>query len=119
MGKYVEGFVIPMPKKNVEKYKKIAKKACQLWMKYGALEYVEAVGQNLNVKGVCTFPKLTKAKANETVVFAYIVYKSKAHRDRVFKKLMKDPWMANHDHGDMPFDMRKMAYGGFKVIVES
>ncbi len=119
MAKYIEGFVIPMPKKNVKKYRKIAKKACEVWMKHGALHYLEAVGHNLNVAGVYTFPKMTKAKSSETVVFAYIVYKSKAHRDRVFKKVMNDPWIANHEHGDMPFDMKRMAYGGFKSIVES
>jgi len=118
--KYVDGFVIPVPKKSVEAYRRIAKRASKVWMEHGALEYRECVGDDLTVKMGLPFPALVKAKRNETVVFAWIVYKSRAHRDRVNAKVMKDPRLAKMmKKGAMPFDVNRMAYGGFKVIVDA
>ena len=119
--RYVDGFVIPVPKRKVDQYRRIAQKAGKIWMEHGALEYVEAVGDDLSPKGiVATFPKRTRVQRGETVVFSYIVYKSRAHRDRVNAKVMKDPRMAKmmNDATEMPFDMKRMTYGGFKAIVD-
>ena len=118
MTKYVDGFVLPVPKKNIKAYQKMAQGMAKLLKKYGALEYIEAVGDDLNPGGMAfaKFPQLAKAKPNETVVFSFIVYKSRAHRDAINAKIMKDPSM-NEDML-MPFDMRRMAVGGFKTIVE-
>lgn len=118
---YVDGFVIPIPKKNVDDYKKMAKKARKVWMDHGAVDYKECVledaGKNNDMCG--TFPGLFDVKKSETVVFAYIVYKSRAHRDKVNKKIMTDKRMdAMCENGKMPFDPKRMAYGGFKTIVE-
>lgn len=116
--KYVDGFVIPMAKKNLPAYLRIAKQASKIWLEHGALDYRECVGDDLNVKMGVPFPKLAKAKKNETVVFAYIVYKSRAHRDKVNAKVMKDPRIhAMCDPKNMPFDCDCMTYGGFKTIV--
>ena len=115
---YVDGFVIPVPTKNLATYQKIAKKASKIWREYGALEYRECVGDDLNIKDMLGFPTIAKAKAGETVIFAYIVYKSRAHRDKVNAKVMADPRLKDMCDGkDMPFDCKKMAYGGFKTIV--
>ena len=116
--KYVDGFVIPLPTKNIAAYQRIAKKACKVWLEHGALDYRECVGEDLNIKMGVPFPKLAKARKGETVVFAYIVYKSRAHRDKVNAKVMKDPRLTGMcDPKDMPFDCKKMSYGGFKIIV--
>ena len=116
--KYVDGYVITIPKKNLKDYRKMASMAGKVWMKHGALEYVEAVGDDLNIKGVIlTFPKMLKLKPGETAVFSFIVYKSRKHRDAVNKKVMADPRMQKPPK-KMPFDMQKMAYGGFKTIVD-
>lgn len=118
--KYVDGFVIPIAKKNVAKYQRIAKQASKVWLDHGALEYRECVGDDMNANFGIPFPKLTKAKPDETVVLAYIVYKSRAHRDKVNAKVMKDPRLATMcDPKDMPFDCKRMTYGGFKTIVEA
>jgi uncharacterized protein YbaA (DUF1428 family) len=115
---YVDGFVIPLPKKNLESYRKIARKAGKIWREYGALEYRECVGDDLNVKMIkATFPKLVKLKPGETVVFSWIVYKSRGHRNRVNARVIKDPRIAAMGT-DMPFDGNRMSYGGFKTIVE-
>jgi len=120
MARYVDGFVIPIPKKNVAAYRKIAQKACKVWMELGALEYVECLGDDLVQKEMMSFPKQLKTKAGETVLFSWIVYKSKAHRNAVMKKIMKDPRiLAMMDPNDNPFDMKRMVYGGFKSIVEA
>jgi uncharacterized protein YbaA (DUF1428 family) len=117
--RYVDGFVLPVPKKKLQAYKRIAQKAARIWREYGALEYVECVGDDLNVKGVKTFLRLVKPKPGETVVFSWIVYQSRAHRDRVNAKVMKDPRLANMmDPKSMPFDMKRMVYGGFKSLVD-
>jgi uncharacterized protein YbaA (DUF1428 family) len=117
---YVDGFVIPIPKKKLQAYRRIAKLAGKVWRQYGALEYRECVGDDLNIKGVVTFPRLARAKRGETVLFSWIVYKSKSHRNRVNAKVMKDPRLAAMMNSKkMPFDMKKMAVGGFKIIVEN
>lgn len=120
---YVDGFVMPIPKKNVAAYKKMAAQGAEAWKRHGALEYFECVGDDLFPKAmpgmkITTFPTLAKAKAGETVVFAFIVFKSKAHRNAVNKKVMKE-MSAQAPPPSMPFDMRKMAYGGFKTIVQA
>jgi len=122
MAKYVDGFVLAVPKKNIKAYEKLARLAGKIWREHGALEYFECVGDDLDVKMGCGLPfgKLTKLKSNETVVFAYIVYKSRAHRDRVNAKVMKDPRLTESmDMKKMPFDMKRMTYGGFKVLVDA
>ncbi len=120
MARYVDGFVLPVPKKNLATYRRIAQKAGKVWREHGALEYRECVGDDLHVKGVRTFPRQIKPKAGETVVFSWIVFKSRGHRDRVNKKVMKDPRLAAMmKPGAMPFDVKRMVYGGFKVLVET
>ena len=119
--RYIDGFVIPVPKRKVEQYRRIAQKAGKIWMEHGALEYIEAVGDDLAPKGiVATFPKRARLQRGEAVVFSFIVYKSRAHRDRVNAKVMKDPRMDKmmNDATGMPFDMKRMTYGGFKAIVD-
>ncbi|MBK8268525.1 MAG: DUF1428 domain-containing protein [Planctomycetes bacterium] len=119
MARYVDGFLLPVPKKNLKAYEAIAKKASKIWKEYGALSYCESVGDDLDIKGMVPFPKTIKTKPGETVVFSWIVYKSKAHRDKVNKQIMKDPRIAAMcDPKNMPFDCKRMAYGGFKTLVE-
>ncbi|MGH7535367.1 MAG: DUF1428 domain-containing protein, partial [Gemmatimonadales bacterium] len=109
----------PIPRKNLQAYRRVARKAGKVWREHGALEYRECIGDDLNIKGVKTFPRLVKPKPGETVVFSWIVYRSRAHRDRVNAKVMKDPRLAKMmDPKAMPFDVRRMVYGGFKVLVE-
>lgn len=114
---YVDGFVIPIPKKNVQAYRAMARKAGKIWREHGALEYRECVGDDLDIKFGTPFSRLTKTKPGETVIFAWIVYKSRAHRDRVNAKVMKDPRMT--EPPSMPFDPKRMTYGGFKVLVDA
>ncbi|MEX2217090.1 MAG: DUF1428 domain-containing protein [Phycisphaeraceae bacterium] len=116
---YIDGFVMPILKKNVPAYRKLAKLACAVWMDHGALEYREAVGEDLDTPCGLPFPRLTKMKKGETVVFAWIAYKSRAHRDRVNKKVMADPRLTKLMGKPMPFDMKRMSHGGFKIIVKS
>jgi uncharacterized protein YbaA (DUF1428 family) len=115
---YVDGFLLPVPKKNLAAYRRMAQKAGKLWREHGALDYKECAGDDLQVKMGVPFPRQMKTKASETVIFAYIVYKSRAHRDRVNAKVMKDPRMKG-DLKNMPFDVKRMAYGGFKVLVDA
>jgi uncharacterized protein YbaA (DUF1428 family) len=115
---YVDGFVLPIPKKKIDAYKKLAKMASKIWKEHGALDYYEAVGEDLKPPFGVPFPKIAKAKKDETVVFAWIVYKSRKHRDAVNKKVMKDPRMNCMDPKDMPFDCKRMTYGGFNIIVK-
>lgn len=120
MARYVDGFVIPVPKKKLAAYFRIAAKASKLWKEHGALEYTECVGDDLNIKMGMPFPKGIKTKAGETVVFSYVTYKSRAHRDKVNAKVIKDPRLhAMCDPNDMPFDCARMLYGGFKVVVSA
>ena len=118
--RYVDGFVLPVPKKNLTAYRRMAQKAGRVWREHGALDYKEFVGDDLKVKGLVSFPRLAKPKPGETVVFAYIVYKSKAHRNQVNAKVMKDPRLAKMmDPKKMPCDIKRMAYGGFRVLVDA
>ena len=118
--KYVDGFVLPVPKKKLQAYRRMAQKAGKVWRELGALEYRECVGDDLYHKWAAVpFPRTVKLKKSETVVFSWIVYKSRAHRDRVNAKIMKDPRILNMmDPNDTIFDMKRMVYGGFKVIVD-
>lgn len=116
---YVDGFLLPLAKKHLKAYAAISKRAGRVWKEHGALDYKEAVGDDLRVKMGKPFPSIVKPKAGETIVFSFIVYKSRAHRDSVNKKVMKDPRMNDIMGGaPMPFDMKRMCYGGFKVLVD-
>ena len=117
MARYVDGFLLPIPRKNIEAYKKIATAAGRIWIEHGALEYRECVGEDLTTKFGVAYPKQMKLKPGETVVFSWIVYKSRAHRDRVNARVMKDKRIAMMDT-PMPFDVKRMAYGGFEVLVD-
>lgn len=114
---YVDGFLIPVPKKNLAGYRKMARLGGKVWKDHGALAYMECAGDDLNVKIGASFAKTLKLKPGETVVFSWIVFKSKAHRDRVNARVMKDPRM-NKVPEPMPFDMKRMNYGGFVVLVD-
>lgn len=116
---YVDGYVLPVPKKNLRQYRSMARKAGKIWREHGALEYRECVGDDLSVKMVTPFPRSVNMKRGETVIFAWVVFKSRAHRDRVNAKVMKDPRLtATMDAKSMPFDMKRMVYGGFKILVD-
>jgi uncharacterized protein YbaA (DUF1428 family) len=116
---YVDGFVLPVPKKNLAAYRRISQRAGRVWREHGALEYREAVGDDLKTKMGLPFPRTVKTKTGEVVVFSWILYKSRAHRDAVNAKVMKDPRIAKMmDPKSMPFDLKRMAYGGFKVFVD-
>ncbi len=117
MPRYVDGYVLPVPKRNLEAYRRMAQKGARIWREHGALEYRECVGDDLKVKWGVTFPRRFKAKPGETIVFSWIVFRSRAHRDRVNVKVMKDPRIATMVK-TMPFDGKRMVYGGFKVLVE-
>ncbi len=118
--RYVDGYVLPVPKKNLRAYRRLAKNAGKIWREHGALEYRECVGDDLKIKFGVPFPRLVKAKPGETLVFAWIVFKSRTHRDRVNVKVMKDPRIQSMcDPKDMPFDCKRMVYGGFKVLVDA
>lgn len=118
---YVDGFVLPVPKKHMKLYRTIAQKAGKIWREHGALQYVEAVADDMNVKFGLPFPKLVKPKPGETIMFSFIVYKSRAHRDKVNAKVMADPRLNKMMQKSkvMPFDMKRMAYGGFKYLVNA
>lgn len=122
---YVDGFVLPVPKKNLQAYRKMARQAGKFWKKHGALEFVECVGDDLkpNMGGMKlkTFPQIIRPKPNETIMFSFIIYKSRTHRDRVNAKVMKDPAMNDPDAMKKMmnvFDPKRMVYGGFKSIVD-
>jgi uncharacterized protein YbaA (DUF1428 family) len=118
MTHYIDGFVIPLRKDKIDDYRRIAQKAGEVWRDHGALEYRECVGEDLDVKSQVPFPRLINSTPEETVVLAWIVFKSRAHRDEVNAKVMKDPRLAAMDPNAMPFDCKRMAYGGFEVLVE-
>lgn len=116
---YVDGYVIPIPKNKVSEYKKMAKMGCKTWMKHGALAYFECVADDMKSPYGIGFPKMSKVKKNETVIFAFIVFKSKAHRKMVNAKVHKEfGEMPGAENFSMPFDVSKMAYGGFKTLVQ-
>ena len=119
---YVDGFVLAIPKRNLRAYRSLARETGKLWRKYGALDYKECIGDDLNIpQGGIPFPRMVRLKKGETVVFSYIVYKSRAHRDRVHAKVMKDPYMTDlkWNERSMPFDTRRVSFGGFKIIVDA
>ena len=119
--RYVDGFVLPVPKKSLQAYRRIAQKAGRVWREHGALEYRECAGDDLNVKCGVPFPRMTKLKPGETVVLSWIIFKSRAHRDRVNAKVMKDPRLAKmmDPKSMMPFDVKRISYGGFKILVDA
>ena len=117
---YVDGFVVPVPKKNMQAYLRMAKKASKVWMEHGAIEYRECVGDDVKMGKLTSFPQAVKLKADEVAVFSWIVYKSRAARDRILAKVMKDPRLADMmDPKKMPFDGKRMIYGGFKIMVQA
>jgi len=119
MANYVDGFVLAVPKKNIQAYRRMAQKAGKIWRKYGALEFRECAADDLHPKGSVPFTRMVKARRSETVFFSYIVFKSRAHRDRVNAKVMKDPSiLKDMESKPMPFDVKRMVYGGFKVLVD-
>jgi uncharacterized protein YbaA (DUF1428 family) len=119
MARYVDGFVLPVPKRNIDAYRRMARKAGKVWREHGALDYVEAVAEDVQVGEVTSFPRSVQVKRGETVVFAWITYKSRAHRDRVNKKVMADPRLQDMmDPKASPFDAKRMIYGGFEAIVD-
>ena len=116
---YVDGFVVPLPKRNVDAYRRMARKGGKLWREHGALEFRECVAEDVKRGKVTSFPRSVQVKRGETVVFSWIVFKSRAHRDRVNKKVMEDPRLEEMmQPKDMPFDAERMIYGGFEVIVD-
>ena len=118
MAKYVDGYVLPVPKKKIEAYRKMASLAGKVWREHGALEYVETVADDVKSGKWTSCPQSVKLKPSETVVFAYVVYKSRAHRDKVNAKVMKDPRIQSMcNPNDMPFDGKRMFWGGFKSLV--
>jgi uncharacterized protein YbaA (DUF1428 family) len=116
---YVDGFILPVPKKKVEAYRRLARKAGKVWREHGAIEFKECVADDVKMGKLTSFPRSVKRKPNETVFFSYIVYKSRAHRDKVNAKVMKDKRIAGMDMKDMPFDPKRMIYGGFKVLADA
>jgi len=117
---YVDGYVLPVPKKDLQAYRRLAQKAGKIWREHGAIEFRECVGEDLNVKMGAPFPRRIKLKPGETVVFSWIGFKSRAHRDRVNAKVMKDPRLAKMcDPKNMPFDVTRMTHGGFKILVDA
>jgi uncharacterized protein YbaA (DUF1428 family) len=119
MPRYVDGFVTPVPKDRINEYKRIARLAGKIWKEYGALEYVECVADDVSVGKRTSFPRSVKLKEDEVVLFSWITYKSRAQRDRILKQVMEDERLkAMGDPKDMPFDAKRMFWGGFKTIVE-
>lgn len=121
MPKYLDGYVVPVPKKKVKQYVQLAKKASKVWRDHGAIGYMECVGEDLKSaeQFAMPFPRGVRLKAGETAFFSFIVFKSRAHRDKVNAAVMKDPRIAAMcDPKDMPFDCKRMLYGGFEVAVE-
>lgn len=115
MANYVDGFVLPLPKKNIKAYTKMAKLAGKVWLEYGALEYIECMADDVLPGKLTSFPQSVKLKSNEIVVFSWVVYKSRADRNRIIKKVMNDPRLKNMDM--KIFDAKRMFWGGFKPIV--
>ncbi len=116
--KYVDGYVLPVPKENLPAYRRMAQKAGKIWREHGALEFRECVGDDLATKMATSFPRTIKLKRDEAVVFSWIVFKSRTHRDAVNAKVMRDPRLAKMmDLKSLPFDSKRMVYGGFKVMV--
>jgi len=118
MPKYVDGYVLPVPKANVEAYRRMAQEAGKVWREHGALEYVECIADDVKPGEVTSFPQSVKLKADETVIFAWIVYESREQRDRINALAMKDPRLAHMDPKSLPFDGKRMFWGGFEIFVQ-
>ncbi len=118
MSHYVDGFVLPIPRKNLAAYKKMAKLACKVWLDHGATGYFEAMEDDVKPGKVTSFPQSVKLKKGEVVFFSWITYKNRRHRDQVLKKVMADPRLKDFGPGTMPFDGKRMFWGGFKTVVE-
>jgi uncharacterized protein YbaA (DUF1428 family) len=120
MSRYVDGFVLPMAKENIEKYREMAQIAGDIWKEKGALEYYECVGDDLESEGILSFKTIAGATEDETVIFAWIVYESKEERDRINEEVMNDPRLKEvmETHKNL-FDFKRMAYGGFKTLVKT
>ena len=117
--RYVDGYVLPVPKRNLATYRRLAQKAGRVWRDHGALQFCESAGEDLAVRFGIPFPRAMKVKSGETVVFSWIVFKSRAHRDRVNARVMKDPRLAKMMTEKPPFDAKRMVYGGFKILVDA
>jgi uncharacterized protein YbaA (DUF1428 family) len=115
---YVDGFILAVPKKNLVKYRKLAKLAGKVWRQHGATDYKECIADDVAMGKITSFPRSVKQKPSETVIFAWITYKSRADRDRINKKVMADPRLSAMDPKKMPFDAKRMIYGGFKVMID-
>lgn len=117
---YVDGFVVPVPKKNLPAYRRLARKAGKVWREHGALEFRECVADDVKTGKLTSFPQSVKLKPGETVCFSWIVYKSRRDRDRINAKVMRDPRLADMmDAKSLPFDAKRMIYGGFKLLVDA
>ena len=117
---YIDGFVVPVPESNLKSYRAMAQKAGKIWREHGALHYVEAIGDDLDVQFGVSFKKVIKPKPGETILFSFIIFKSRADRDKVNARVMKDPRMNKliESGADMPFDVKRMCYGGFKSLID-
>ncbi len=116
---YVDGFVIPVPKKKLPAYRRLAQKAGKVWREHGAIQYWECVADDVPKGKITSFPRSVKLKSSETVIFSWIMYKSRKHRDRVNAKVMADPRLAMMSAQSVPFGAKRMIYGGFKILVEA
>jgi uncharacterized protein YbaA (DUF1428 family) len=119
MTRYIDAYVIPLPKKNIDAYRKLATEAGKVWKEHGALSYVEGIAEDVKPGKVTSFPQAVKLELDETVIVAWIVYESRAHRDRVNEAAMKDPRLAGMNAKTMPFDGMRMFWGGFEVFAEA
>lgn len=119
MAQYVDGFIVPIPKKKLNAYLDMARLGRKVWLEHGAIDYRECVAEDVKVGKVTSFPRSVKLKPGETVMFSWITYKSRKHRDQVNAKVMKDPRIAGMDPKSMPFDGRRMIYGGFTTLVKA
>lgn len=120
MSQYVDGFVLPVPINKVEDYRRLAEMASKIWKEHGALDYWECIGDDMEATDMVSFPQLAKANPDETVVFAWVVFESREHRDQVNAKIMADPRLKDMcDPANQPFDCKRMAFGGFKTLVHA
>lgn len=118
MAQYIDGFVVPVPKQNLAAYRRVSRHCGKVWKEYGALQYIETVADDVKPGKLTSFPQAVKLKKDEVVVFSWIVYKSRKHRDSVNRKVINDPRIANFDMKDMPFDGKRLIFGGFKTFIE-
>ena len=119
MERYVDGFIVAVQRKNLENYRRLSEEMGKIWREYGALQYVETVGDDMSkIQGLLSFPELVKPKKDEVILFSWILYKSKGHRDEINRKVMRDPRVKDNMNKIIPFDSKRMAYGGFSTIVD-